>query len=237
MGVGCLDVSDDASQTESALTPDPEFNHSGTTIATIPLGPASIEKKHLLHFVEFNSGNTGWVETGPADTAPIVTDKLRELSTVELFEHFSPGTAVPEALLAPSSAPPTSSTQPIPAIAAGPQPQDTAGEQAWFRDRFCLGARSCVEGWAWALSASGQKLQHEFGVAAVMSESTQNGTFWMDYWGNCDDGGCHYVNVWWAIVTPGHWVSYQDDGGGVFAWYRQWRIDGANSMVSLSTKW
>jgi hypothetical protein len=118
-----------------------------------------------------------------------------------------------------------------------------AGEQAWFRDTFCNGARACVQAWDWAYATSDQTLGSGTGIAMVGSEGTVNGRFSMSSW-ECVCGGpfciggtqCYWVEFWDGLIVPGHWVSAGVTGGGH---YIRWSLDGAgpNTQVSLAAQY
>ncbi|MEV7275594.1 hypothetical protein [Streptomyces sp. NPDC093111] len=119
----------------------------------------------------------------------------------------------------------------------------TTGEQQWFKDTFCNGSQACVQAWDWALCSTGWSVGSGTGIAAVGSEGSRNGNFFVDYWecicvGPFCIGGheCFWVEQWSGLVVPGHWVSVGFNPGGK---YMRWRLEGAggDTQVSVAAKY
>ncbi|MFJ4123551.1 hypothetical protein ACIP3U_19780 [[Kitasatospora] papulosa] len=118
-----------------------------------------------------------------------------------------------------------------------------AGEQTWFKQTFCNGAQSCVQGWDWALATSKWKLGNGTGICMVGSEGTVNAKFTSYYWKCacttpfCIGGPtCLWIEFWEGVVLPGHWLSVDVTGGNH---YIQWTLNGAgaDTQVSLAARY
>ena len=178
--------------------------------------PLSLERGRGFQFVEFAPGMTGVVESGRV---------MMDIPAVR-----KSGDKPPDAGRAGAGE------------SRGPVAHD-AGEQVWFRETFCNGSQSCVQGWDWAFATSDRKLGSGTGIAMVGREGTVNGRFVAYYWdcvcpGPFCIGGtdCFWVEFWHALILPGHWVSIDITGGGH---YVRWSLEGAgpNTQVSLAARY
>lgn len=115
----------------------------------------------------------------------------------------------------------------------------TSGEQQWFRNTFCNGSQSCVQGWDWAVCGTQWGVNAATGIAMVGSEGTRNATFTVSMWecvcvGPFCIGGhdCYWVEQWKGLVIPGHWLSLRTTASD--ASYLRWDLTGAGGDTQVS---
>ncbi|MFD8079088.1 hypothetical protein OG937_45790 [Streptomyces sp. NBC_00510] len=109
-------------------------------------------------------------------------------------------------------------------------------EQIWFRNTFCNGAQSCVQGWDWATCGTNRAVGFGTGIAMVGREGSHNATLFVDVW-QCSGQECFWVQNWQGKVVPGHWLSVNTNAPDR-KWLR-WRLEGAggDTQVSLAAKY
>jgi hypothetical protein len=228
-----------------AATPAP-VTHNGTVLASVTL-----EEGHVLQFVEFAPGMTGYVESGQNNLHQrVMTAQLEALSLPELYRHFAgPTASVPSTIVAahervqaqPQGETAAPTVLPAQKTSGGEGPHFyNDGEQTWFRNTFCNGAQNCEQAWDWAVVTSHWSIGNGSGVAMVGSECTTNATYSADYWSCacvtpfCIGGQqCLWGLFWSAIVVPGHWVSMGVNGNGG-SHYIQWNLSGAGGGTQVS---
>lgn len=112
----------------------------------------------------------------------------------------------------------------------------TTDEQTWFRNTFCNGAQSCVQGWDWATCGTDRAVGFGTGIAMVGREGSRNATLFVDVW-ECSGQECFWVQNWQGTVVPGHWLSVNTNAPDQ-KWLR-WRLEGAggDTQVSLAAKY
>jgi hypothetical protein len=192
----------------------PHSRSTPTVRSTLALG-----EYHNIQFVEFMPGASGVIQTGRA--------------TVDTPAMIHLGHPPPEAGEARSGEDSESKFADV----------RTTPEQDWFRQTFCNGAQTCLQGWDWAFHVSNRQVGTGAGIAMVGSEGTVNATFLIDYW-ECFCGSpfcvggptCLWINFWSGLVLPGHWLSVDVTA---HSRYIRWRLEGAGggTQVSLAARY
>ena len=193
----------------AATTPVDVATPEAPSEAAVVHASLSLGGDHVLEFTEFKPGMLGVVERGRnmVDT-PKMTPELGKLSFLDLYRHFA-GSAAPiskgmaaaqtralaKAAEPISVAPRELGTEKLSPMSADPRQLEKASagdgphfyndaEQVWFRTNFCNGARSCIQGWWYAIDYSQGKVGRSSAVALNGAESRVNATL-TEYYQSC----------------------------------------------------
>lgn len=114
-----------------------------------------------------------------------------------------------------------------------------AGEQDWFKNTFCNGAQTCIQGFDFTDHVPDHAVSNATGIAMVGSEGTTNGTLTVSVWecvcaGPFCIGGhhCFWVQNWQGLVLPGHWLSVDTHSSDSV--YLRWELTGAGADTQVS---
>jgi hypothetical protein len=113
-----------------------------------------------------------------------------------------------------------------------------AGEQDWFKNTFCNGAQTCIQGFEFTDFVTDHAVGSATGISMVGSEGS-TGTLTVSVWecicsGPFCIGGhhCFWVENWKGLVLPGHWLSVDTRSSDNA--YLRWELTGAGGDTQVS---